>query len=252
MSKKVYQGKELLSLKTKRRVYDTKKSYLKKYQEIVVGNQNFISLLKYDLIITAFGWIPGALGVVLRKNFYKYLFKPKLKNVIFGKNIDIFNPNKIKIGENCLIGDNCLLEAKIGGSIFIGNNVGIGRGTLIRCGFGSIEIGDNSVLAAYSHVSAQGTTVKLGKNVAVAAYSYINGAAGYDFSSFDRPMADQPIVGKGIIVEDDVWLGAGVCVIDSNVIGKGSVVGAGAVVTKDIPKYSIALGVPAKVVKKRR
>ncbi len=244
--------KELLSLKTKQRIFNGRKSYLKKYQEITVGKQNFISLLKYELIITLFSWIPGALGIVLRKYFYKYLFKPKLENVIFGKNIDIFNPNKIKIGKNCLIGDNCLLEAKTGGSISIGNNVCIGRGTLIRTGLGSIEIGDNTGLAAYSHVSAHGTKVRLGKSVAIAAYSYINGSAGYDFGSFDKPMTDQPVYGKGIVIEDDVWLGAGVYVLDGNNIGTGSVIGTAAVVTKDIPEYSIAVGVPAKVIKKRR
>lgn len=245
------QGKNLISLRTKYRVFGTEKSYLNRYQEIVVGDQNFLSLLKYELIITMFSWIPGALGIVLRKYFYRNLFKSKLENIIFGKNIDIFNPNKIKIGKNCLIGDNCLLEAKTGGNISIGNDVSIGRGALIRCGLGSIEIGDNTGIAAYSHISAIGTRVKLGKNVAMGAYSYVNGAAGYDFSSLDKPMHDQPVVGKGIVIEDDVWLGGGVCVLDGNNIGTGSVIGAGAVVTKNITEYSVAVGIPAKVIKKR-
>ena len=53
------------------------------------------------------------------------------------------------------------------------------------------------------------------------------------------------------MIEDDCWLGHGVTVLDGVTIGKGSVIGAGAVVTKNIPPYSVALGVPAKVVKSR-
>jgi len=65
------------------------------------------------------------------------------------------------------------------------------------------------------------------------------------------PIRLQEIRAIGIIIEDDVWLGVGSTVLDGVTIGKGSVIGAGAVVTKDIPPYSIAVGVPAKVIKKR-
>lgn len=244
--------KELRAMKTRLRIFDSRKSYLRKYQEITVGDQNLIFLFKYELIITTLSWIPGALGILLRKFFYKYLFKPKLRNVIFGKNIDIFNPRNIKIGKNCMIGDNCLLEAKPGGNISIGNDVGIGRGTLIISALGSIEIGDNVSIAAYSHIAAIGTKVKIGKDVGIAAYSYIIGTAGYDLNSFDKPMVDQPITdSKGIVIGNDVWLGAGVYVIDGCNVGTGSVIGAGSIVTKNIPEYSIAVGIPAKVIKKR-
>ncbi|MCX7595635.1 MAG: acyltransferase, partial [Fischerella sp.] len=63
--------------------------------------------------------------------------------------------------------------------------------------------------------------------------------------------AEQGVTCKGIIIEDDCWLGHGVTVLDGVTIGKGSVIGAGAVVTKDIPPYSVAVGIPAKVVKSR-
>ena len=67
-----------------------------------------------------------------------------------------------------------------------------------------------------------------------------------------RPIREQGITAQGIVIEDDVWLGAGATVVDGVTIGRGSVIGAGAVVTTDMPPYSIAVGIPAKVVKDRR
>ena len=61
----------------------------------------------------------------------------------------------------------------------------------------------------------------------------------------------QGIRANGIKIEDDVWLGVGSTVLDGVTIGKGSVIGAGAVVTKNIPPYSVAVGVPANVIKER-
>ena len=235
------------------RIFELRKSSLRKYQEVVIGDSNLFSLLKYELIITTLSGIPGALGIILRKHFYKYLFKKKGANVIFGKNIDIACADKIKIGKNCLIGDNCLLDAKgEGGGICIGDNVQISRNTLLRSKGGFIQIGNNTSVSSFCHISSVATRVKIGKNVLIASYCYIIGGGGYGFDRLDVPIKDQGKFGKGIVIEDNVWLGAGVYVIDGNNIGTGSIIGAGSVVTKNIPKYSVATGVPAKVIKKRK
>jgi acetyltransferase-like isoleucine patch superfamily enzyme len=72
------------------------------------------------------------------------------------------------------------------------------------------------------------------------------------FADPDRLIAEQGITARGIVIEDDVWLGGGAVVLDGVRIGRGAVVGAGAVVTQDIPPYAIAVGVPARVVGSRR
>lgn len=240
-----------VSLRAK--ILNPKKSIFKKYQELVIGNYSFISLLKYEVIISAFSWIPGALGLLLRKYFYKYLFKEIGANVIFGKNITILHPDKIKISKNCLVGDNCLINAEgESGGIFIGDNVEVARNTMIRSRGGIIEVGEGTGISSYCHISSIATKVKLGKNVLIASYCYIIGGGTYGFDRLDVPINAQKKPGKGIVIGDDVWLGAGVYVLDGNNIGTGSVIGAGAVVTKDIPKYSVAVGVPAKVIRKRK
>jgi galactoside O-acetyltransferase len=77
-------------------------------------------------------------------------------------------------------------------------------------------------------------------------------AVNHVFDDLQRPIREQGITAQGIVIEDDVWLGAGVTVVDGVTIGRGSIIGAGAVVTTDIPPYSIAVGIPAKPVKDRR
>ncbi|NJM72477.1 MAG: acyltransferase [Scytonema sp. RU_4_4] len=76
-------------------------------------------------------------------------------------------------------------------------------------------------------------------------------ANNHNFADLTRPMKSQGVTSKGIVIENDCWLGTGVKVLDGVRIGCGSVIGAGAVVTKDIPPYSIAVGVPARVIAQR-
>lgn len=112
--------------------------------------------------------------------------------------------------------------------ISIGQNTFIGPGTCIA-GPGNIRIGANCLIAAQSGIFANN----------------------HNFADLDLPIKEQGVTCKGIEIEDDCWLGSGVKVLDGVTIGKGSVIGAGAVVTKDIPSLSIAVGVPARVIKKR-
>ena len=74
----------------------------------------------------------------------------------------------------------------------------------------------------------------------------------HGFADTQRPMREQPLTSNGdIVIEDDVWLGLNVCVMDGVTIGTGAIIGAGAVVTKDIPPFAIAGGVPARVLRDR-
>lgn len=75
--------------------------------------------------------------------------------------------------------------------------------------------------------------------------------ANHRFSDISRPIMEQGLICKGIVVGSDVWIGTGAKVLDGVEIGDGAVIGAGSVVTRDIPPYSVAVGVPAKVISYR-
>jgi maltose O-acetyltransferase len=94
--------------------------------------------------------------------------------------------------------------------------------------------------------------ITIGKYVMIAQNVMIIGG-NHNVSRTDIPMMLQGEGKQGpIIIEDDVWIGAGVIILTGIRVGKGSVIGAGSVVTKDIPEYSIAVGNPAKVIKSRK
>ena len=73
----------------------------------------------------------------------------------------------------------------------------------------------------------------------------------HGFECADVPMNQQPLTKKGIVIADNVWIGASCCILDGVRIGKGAIIGAGAVVTKDLNDYSVAIGVPAVAVRSR-
>jgi maltose O-acetyltransferase len=75
---------------------------------------------------------------------------------------------------------------------------------------------------------------------------------GHRHDSIETPMCGQGGYATKVIIEDDVWIGIRVIVLPGVKIGKGSIVGAGAVVTKDVPPWTIVGGVPAKVIKRRK
>ena len=92
--------------------------------------------------------------------------------------------------------------------------------------------------------------MKIGNNVRIAANTVIIPANhGYDNRKVN--ICNHTITKKGNIIEDNVWIGTGVTILDGVTVGEGSVIGAGSVVTKDVPQYHVVAGVPAVVIKER-
>lgn len=233
---------------------DKQKSSLKKYRELFVGDSGIWFFLMYELVMFLFSWIPGALGLMLRKLFYPLILKQVGRGVVFGRNITIRHPRKIRIGAHTLLDDNVVLDAK--GSknkgIHLGENVIVGRNTILSCKEGSIFLEDYANVSANCMMLSE-TTIRVGKYSFLAGQCYLVAGGNHSYAKTDIPIMFQPSLDKGgITVGEDVWMGASVTVLDGVTIGKGSIIGAGAVVKDSLPEYSISVGIPAKVIKNRR
>jgi len=233
---------------------DTKKSAHKKYLELFVGKKNLWQIIKYEGIIFLFSWIPGALGLFLRKLFYPLILGKVGKGVVFGHHITLRHPHKTFIDDKSFIDDYAVLDAKgeEGKGIVLGKNVIIGRNTILSCKGGSIELGDYANISAGCSLLSE-TKITVGKYTFLAGHCYLVAGGNHSIERTDIPIMFQPsLIKGGITIEEDGWLGASVVVLDGVSLGKGCVVGAGAVVTQSFPAYSVVAGVPAKKIKSRK
>lgn len=129
-------------------------------------------------------------------------------------------------------------------------NISISPGVRFFC-TEAIKIGEGVSINFNVLIDSCGGSISIGNNVLIGPNCVFR-AADHVFSDITRPINKQGHFGGRIVIEDDCWLAANVVVVKDVTIGKGSVIGAGAVVTKNIPQYSIAGGVPARVIGNRK
>ena len=222
-----------------------------KYARLVVGRDGWGALVAYEFVQLASQWVPGALGLVLRKALYPWLLGRCGRNVVFGQHVVLRHPHKIHIGDNVVIDDNCLIDAKgdTNAGITIGSGTFIGRNTILSCKNGDIVLGEGANIGFNCEIFSA-ARVELGARALLAAYCYVIGGD-HDWRDAGRPVLDQGRSAIGVTVGAGAWLGAGAKVLDGTTIGADAIVGAGAVVTADVPASAIAVGVPARVVGSR-
>lgn len=187
----------------------------------------------------------------LRQEYYAGRLRHMGENVKIGCGVKILNPQYVSLGDNVCLDDHCTLMARSEGGITIqegarlkygvyldtesaegyieiGKRVYIGTGCCLH-GHKGLEIGDDSLLA---------------QNITITPYSH-------KFEDPSKIIYSQGGFSKKVIIGRDCYLGMSVSVVYSADIGEGSVIGAASVVVKSIPPYSVAVGVPAKVIRKR-
>ena len=234
-----------------RELADTRRSRRQRYQELVVGRPGWWPLLRYELIVLLASWVPGALGLWLRSRLYPRLLGACGRNVAFGANVTLRHPHKIRIGDHVTIDDGGVLDAKGAANrgITIGSRVFIGRNTILTCKDGDMEIGD-AVSIGFNCSLFSASSVRIGPSTLLAAYCFVVGG-GHEYDRVDIPIIEQARPSKGIEVGSNVWLGTRVTVLDGIEIGEGAIVGASAVVTEDVPPFTIVAGIPARVIRAR-
>lgn len=194
-------------------------------------------------------WFPLSAGKCLRRLIYRPMFGQLGKFVSIQPGVAFVGGKQIHLDDHVQLSRSvCLRSMNHRSNIYLAENVSIDRGVDIKASYHNIEIGRNTYIGPYTCLS--GGSIKIGDHCLIASHSSIY-ANNHTFSDPNVNIQDQKSSFKGIVIGEDCWLGSGVRVVDGVTIGKGSVIGAGAVVTKDIPAYSIAVGVPAKVISSR-
>jgi acetyltransferase-like isoleucine patch superfamily enzyme len=162
---------------------------------------------------------------------------------------------RLAAAPECLIDDEVTIFALPGsrGDVTLERGVHLYRGTILELGAGpgSIHIGAHTHLQPGCVLNAYVADIRIGAGCMIGAHCAL---MPYQHRTTDmaRPMREQGLTSRGpVVLEDDVWLGVHVCVLDGVTIGRGAIIGAGAVVTHDIPPYAVAGGVPARVLRSR-
>ena len=202
-------------------------------------------------VLAATSWVPAIAGVALRSIAYKsILHMDGVAAVEAGVRVRF--ASNIHLGQGVFIDEAVYLHATPGG-------ISIGAGSFIMHGailhvynfrdlpHAFIRIGRDSLIGEYNVLRGQGG-ITIGDRVYTAPMVQLL-AVNHTFDDPSRPMVDQGITADGIVVEDDVWIGAGAIITDGVTVGRGAVVAAGAVVTANVPPRTVVGGTPARVIK---
>jgi acetyltransferase-like isoleucine patch superfamily enzyme len=180
------------------------------------------------------------------------LLKLYLKSIIIYRRFRFsvkYLGKSIKIDPSSWVSGRSVIRVNGGGSIVIGKNCEIHDFSMILTSGGDISIGDNCSVNPFTIIYGVGGA-SIGNNVRIAAHTVIvpgNHNPGND----DLSICQAGITKKGVRIDDNVWIGAGVRILDGVHIGRNTIVGAGSVVTNSLPPNATVVGVPAKVQKIR-
>jgi acetyltransferase-like isoleucine patch superfamily enzyme len=197
------------------------------------------------------GWIPTIIGVGMRALLYRLILRMDGLAAI-ENGVRLRFASHIRLGRNVYLDQGVYLHACPQG-IVIGDNTIVMHGAVLHVynfrdlPHAFIRIGRDSLIGELNVLRGQGG-ITIGDRVYTAPLVQIL-AVNHVFDDPTRPMIEQGITAEGIVIEDDVWIGAGAIITDGVRVGRGAVVAAGAVVTQDAPPHTVVGGVPARVLR---
>jgi acetyltransferase-like isoleucine patch superfamily enzyme len=229
---------------------DGKETPYQRYCRMFIGEGSLGALLRYEVMTGVLGPMPGALGYALRASCYRWLLHRIGRGSVFGRSVTLRCPAHISIGARVMIDDYVVLDAKgVTSSIELGDQILLGRHCILSCNEAMIRIGNFVSIGPFCFFASK-SHITIGSNVSIGSGTHLM-AAGHAYDVPDIPIIRQQRLSKGIVLDDGVWIGSGSKILDGVTIGRDSIVGAGSVVSKDVPAWSIVLGNPARVVQKR-
>lgn len=197
------------------------------------------------------GWVPTVLGIGLRAVGYRLMMH--IEGIVaIEKNVRIRFADNVRLARGVYLDEGVYLHACPGG-VEIGEDALVMHGAVLHVynfrdlPHAGIRIGRESLIGEYCVIRGQGG-VSIGDRVYTSPLVQIV-AVNHVFDDPTRPFVEQGITAEGIVIEDDVWIGAGAVICDGVCVGQGAVVAAGAVVTADVPPHTVVGGVPARVIR---
>jgi acetyltransferase-like isoleucine patch superfamily enzyme len=202
-------------------------------------------------ILCLFGGLPTVLGIGVRAFTYRAIIEMRGTAAI-EKDVRIRFASNVRLAHGVYLDQGVYLHACPGG-------IDIGENTLVMhhaelnvynyrdLPNAGIQIGRDSLVGEFTVIRGQGG-VTIGDRVYTSPFVQIV-AVNHVFDDPSRPFVEQGITAEGIVIEDDVWIGAGAIVTDGVRVGRGAVIAAGAVVTKDVPPHTVVGGIPARVIR---
>jgi acetyltransferase-like isoleucine patch superfamily enzyme len=205
-----------------------------------------------QLLQALLGWIPSILGVALRGLAYRLMLSMDGMAAIEDR-VRLRFASQIRLGRGAYLDHGVYIHATPGG-VTIGDGTYVMHNAILHVynfrdlPHAGITIGARSLVGEGCVLRGQGG-ITIGDDVFLAPLVQVL-AVDHSFSDPDLPISMQPISARGISIDDDVWIGGGAIILDGVRIGRHSVVAAGAVVTRDVPAWSVVGGVPARVLKR--
>ncbi|MBX2989881.1 MAG: acyltransferase [Bacteroidetes bacterium] len=205
-----------------------------------------------DLLAMTFSM---ALGIV-RGTWKSFFFRSSGGLALVKNGAIIKNPSYMTVGRQFIAEEGCEINAHARRGVVFGDRVTVGAYALIRpsnyyggaVGEG-LRVGSNSNIGPYCYIGCSGY-IEIGDNVMMGPRVSIF-AENHNFARTDVTMKRQGVAAEFVKIEDDCWIASHSVILAGVTIGKGSIVSAGSVVTKDVPPYSIVGGVPAKLLRSR-
>lgn len=235
-------------------IASSRKSAWRQYIDVTYGSISLWRALRNEIIVALFGYIPGALGLVLRRIFFPLMFRHCGRKVVFGCALSFRHAYKITLGDGVILDDFAMLDAKGEGNsgIVLGDGVFIGRGSKIYCKGGDMSLGNRVNVSSLCTIYS-GNSLTIGDGCMVGAYTYILSAGEYDRRN-PAPYADQDgnCTQGPLSIGRDCWIGARATILDSaQTIGDRALIAACALVNKPVDASATVAGIPAKPIAKQ-
>ncbi len=220
------------------------------YREKVYGSRSLARFFGQGLLLTIFSCFPTIAGCLARGYLYRLLFGDLGRKCFIEKNVRFFNPGGLRLGERVFLGEGSFFDVGPGaGPVVIGTDSHVSRGVIVRTQGGKITVGEKVNIGSGSFIYGYGD-IEIGRDTLIANQVEIIGGT-HVFDDTDRPMRFQGRAPSRIVIGEDVWIGTHAVILGGVTIGKGAVIGAGAVVHRDIGEYAVAVGIPARPIRSR-